>query len=201
MRSVTPHDLRGRCRRCLLPQALCLCGELRPVATRTEFVLLRHVRQAWKTSNTARLAPLALPRCALVDYGGAGAPFDDRVLAAPGTVLLFPDAAAPLAEPPRRVVVLDGSWSQARRMSQRLPALRTMPRLSLPPPAAGTSRLRRPPHPEGMSTLEAIAHVVAVLEGDAAAAPLFWLHDEHARRVRLSRGRRGVGRPRVSAMP
>jgi DTW domain-containing protein YfiP len=191
MRSRRPELLADRCPDCRLPSALCLCVDVPRVETRTRFLVLRHARQANKKSNTAHFAAMALAGATLVDYGDAGPRFDDAGLDAPGTVLLFPGGPTTPPEPrPARVVVVDGSWSQARRMVQRIPALRALPRLSLPGPAPGTRRLRRPPHPEGMSTLEAVAHAVALLEGEAAAAPLFALHAEHLRRVLVTRGRR-----------
>jgi DTW domain-containing protein YfiP len=86
-------------------------------------------------------------------------------------------------------VVLDGNWTQARRMYQRLPELRRLPGLALPPPAANTRRLRRSPHPYGMSTVEAIAGAIAVLEGEALARPLLALHELMIDRVLAARGR------------
>lgn len=191
MRSRTPADLRGRCPRCFLPSALCLCADIPVVRLETPFVIVRHVKQAWKTSNTARIAALALAGSELLDYGGEQGPFDDTPLVAPGTRLLFPgEPSAEAPAPPARVVVVDGSWSQARRMTQRLASLRTMPRLSLAPPSPQARRLRRAPRPEAMSTLEAVAHAVAQLAGEETARPLFWLHEEHRRRVQLTWGRR-----------
>ena len=88
-------------------------------------------------------------------------------------------------------MVLDGNWGQARRMVQRLPALRRMPGLALPPPPPNTRRLRRPPHPDGMSTLEAMAGAVALLEGEELAQQLYALHELMIDRVLESRGRIG----------
>ncbi len=165
---------RPRCDRCNLPPHLCLCAEIPRVETRTRFLLLQHAVESRKKSNTGRVAALALVNARLLTYGALDEALDTALLSEPGTWLLFPDGptAPPDAPPPRQLVVLDGSWSQARRMTQRLPALRTLPRLVLPPPAPGTLRLREPTHPSGMSTLEAIARAVAVLEGPEAAAAL-----------------------------
>ena len=192
MRSRTPEDLAGRCPRCFLPTSLCLCAEVPSVSTRTELLVIRHHKETLKSTNTARMAALALPRCRIVSYGAPGQPFDASVLEAPDTWLLFPDArqaAAPDAPPPARLVILDGSWGQARRMVQRVPALRQLPGLKLPPPLPDTRRLRRPPHPEGMSTLEAIAGALAHLEGAHVAGPLYALHEVMIDRVMMSRGR------------
>jgi DTW domain-containing protein YfiP len=192
MRSRTPEDLAGRCPRCFLPTYLCLCAEVPSIATRTELLVIRHHKETLKSTNTARMAALALPRCRIVSYGSPGQPFDTSVLEAPDTWLLFPDtqlATAPDATPPARLIVLDGSWGQARRMVQRVPALRRLPGLKLPPPLPDTRRLRRPPHPDGMSTLEAIAGALAHLEGEHVAGPLYALHEVMIDRVMMSRGR------------
>jgi DTW domain-containing protein len=197
MRSRTPEDLSGRCPRCYLPTRLCLCADIPRLDTRTEFLVIRHNKEKEKSTNTARMAALALTRCQVLTYGAPGAPFDASVLEAPGTWVLFPDAPPPPpdAPPPQRLVVLDGNWGQARRMMQRVPALRRLPGLSLPPPPAHTRRLRRPPHPEGMSTLEAMAGALALLEGPAQAQRLYALHERMIDRVLESRGRLGPDAP------
>ncbi|MFP2909017.1 tRNA-uridine aminocarboxypropyltransferase [Pyxidicoccus sp. 3LFB2] len=166
--------LRPRCHRCNLPSHLCLCAEIPRVETRTRILLLQHVMEIAKKSNTGRVASLALTNSRLLVYGSPAEAIDTAVLSEPGTWLLFPDGptAPPDAPAPRQLVVLDGSWSQTRRMTQRLPVLRTLPRLALPAPEPGMLRLRETTHPSGMSTLDAIARAVAVLEGPEASAPL-----------------------------
>ncbi|MCP3102334.1 DTW domain-containing protein [Myxococcus sp. K15C18031901] len=165
---------RPRCDRCNLPVHLCLCTEIPRVETRTRFLLVQHALEIRKKSNTGRVASLALANSALLTHGSPSDALDASLLSEPGTWLLFPDGpTAPVdAPPPRQLVVLDGSWSQARRMSQRLPVLRTLPRLVLPPLPPGLLRLREPTHPAGMSTLDAIARAVALLEGPETAEPL-----------------------------
>lgn len=191
MRSRTPPDLAGRCPRCYLPTRLCLCAQVPRLDTRTEFLVIRHNKEKEKSTNTVRVAALALVRCQVLTYGAPGERFDPSVLEGPGTWLLFPDTQAPepQAPPPQRLIVLDGNWGQARRMVQRLPVLRRMPGLALPPPPPNTRRLRRPPSPDGMSTLEAMAGAVALLEGEALAKQLYALHELMIDRVMESRGR------------
>ncbi|KFE67228.1 DTW domain protein [Hyalangium minutum] len=161
--------------------------------TRTEFLVIRHNKEKEKSTNTVRVAALALVRCQVLTYGAPGERFDASVLESPDTWLLFPDTQPPepQAPPPKRLIVLDGNWGQARRMVQRLPALRKMPGLALPPPPPNTRRLRRPPNPDGMSTLEAMAGAVALLEGEELARQLYALHELMIDRVMESRGRLG----------
>lgn len=184
----------GRCPACLLPLAACLCGQVPLVHTATRFEVIRHVREAGKASNSARVARLAMPSLRLHDYGAPGPRFDPAPLLGPGCALLFPpeeDGSSALADPTRvrSLIVLDGNWSQARRMARRIPGVFLLPRLALPPPDAERARLRRPPTTGGMATLEAIAAAVALLEGDAVAAPLFGLFDLLVARGLALRGR------------
>ncbi|MCY1022516.1 tRNA-uridine aminocarboxypropyltransferase [Pyxidicoccus sp. MSG2] len=176
---------RPRCQRCNLPEHLCLCEEIPRVETRTRFLLLQHVMEAGKKSNTGRVAALALANTRLLTYGSPAEALDTTLLTEPGTWLLYPDGptAPPDAPAPRQLVVLDASWSQARRMTQRHPALRLLPRLVLPPPEPGLLRLREPSHPSGLSTLDAVARAVALLEGPEAAAPLERLAALRVRRI------------------
>jgi DTW domain-containing protein YfiP len=187
MPEMSPRRSRfqPRCDRCNLPPHLCLCAEIPRVETRTRILLVQHVVESWKKSNTGRLAALALANSQLLTYGAQDESLDTVLLSEPGTWLLYPDGptAPPDAPPPRQLVVLDASWSQARRMTQRIAALRTLPRLVLPPPAPGTLRLRDSPHPSGRSTLEAIAHAVEMLEGPEVAAPLARLDALRVQRI------------------
>jgi DTW domain-containing protein YfiP len=93
----------------------------------------------------------------------------------------------PLAEPPTRIVVPDGTWSQARRMLQRLPALQALPRLALPGPPPGL-RLRRPHRGDGMSTLEAMAGALHALGRAQDAEALLALHAVAVERVMRLKG-------------
>jgi DTW domain-containing protein YfiP len=140
------------------------------VRTRVEVVFLRHASERDRLSNTGHWAALALEGSAVLEQGLPGAPLDGSALAAPGTWVLFPSPHPPPpgAPPPARLVVPDGTWPQARRMMQRVPELRALPRLPLPPPPPAP-RLRRP-MAGGMSTLEALAAALRELgEPDAAA--------------------------------
>ncbi|HOW57478.1 MAG TPA: DTW domain-containing protein, partial [Smithellaceae bacterium] len=83
---------------------------------------------------------------------------------------------------PERVVVLDATWQQARRLYSRIAVLRTLPRLVLPAPAQQRKRLRKQHRSDGMSTIEAVAAALAKLEGRETAEPLEKLYDEVVRR-------------------
>ncbi|MBI5547038.1 MAG: DTW domain-containing protein [Deltaproteobacteria bacterium] len=190
MRSATPEGFEGHCLRCLLRQEVCLCDRLPRVETAVRFVIVRHIVERLRTSNTGRLAALALPNSEILEYGDLE-PLDESRLSGPDTWLLYPvpsAAAAPQASPPKRLIVLDGTWRQSRKMFARLDPLRGMPCLALSPGDPSLVRLRRPPREDGMSTLEAIATAVAHLEGEEKARKLLELHDAHVQAVVTLRG-------------
>lgn len=192
MRSRTEDHLPGRCQRCWLKQALCLCERLPRVDLPFEVRLLRHVREGEKSTNTGRLVGLAISRCELFELDPSVGFPSEHARALEGAWLLFPDEpGAPGARPaelPGAVLVLDGTWRQTRRMLRKVPGLATLPRLALPPPVAAPSRLRYSPHPEHMSTLEAVAAAAALLGCSDRAETLRSLHHEFVRRVLLGRG-------------
>lgn len=192
MRASNPHNPHSRCPRCLLSRKICICPMVPQVQTQAEFLIVRHIREAERPSNTGRLAALALPNSRIISCGGGTRigmqPLDDEGLQKPGTWLLWPDGPAlqPKATelaPPDRVVVLDATWRQSRRLFSRTPALQALPRLALAAPPPGRNRLREQHRPDGMSTLEAVAAAVAQLEGTEAAEPLERLYDEVVRRT------------------
>lgn len=188
-RKGRPRPAGWRCEACLFPREACLCPEARRVALPFEVVIVRHASEWGRMTSTARWAALAVPGLRIVDHGLPGVALDLAALAAPGSALLYPSAAPPPAAPPARLVVPDGTWAQARRMVQRIPALRALPRLALPPPEGGV-RVRQG-QAGGMSTLEALAAAAAWYGAGEAAAALRALHAAGVARVLALVGRSG----------
>ncbi|HWU90069.1 MAG TPA: tRNA-uridine aminocarboxypropyltransferase [Kofleriaceae bacterium] len=168
---MAPDPGHERCERCLFQRRLCLCEAIPALPTRTRVVIVRHHLERWRSSNSGRLAHLALPNSALIDHGGAGGMA--ALPALDDAWLLFPEGEpmrAPPPVPPRQLVVLDATWSQARRMFRKLGALRGLPVLRLPDAPMPAARLRESPAPGRVSTIEAIARALRLLEGDDGAA-------------------------------
>ena len=192
MRSNRPRDENSHCPRCYQRRKICICPILPTVQTQAEFLILRHIYEAERPSNTGRLAALALPHSRIIPCGGGTriglAPVDDEFLRADGTWLLWPDGTGTKSNVsdltlPVRVVVIDATWQQARRLFSSMPALRALPRLILPAPIRSRDRLREQHRSDGMSTIEAVAAAVAKLEGVETAQPLEKLYDELVRRT------------------
>ncbi|HEY0252362.1 MAG TPA: tRNA-uridine aminocarboxypropyltransferase [Kofleriaceae bacterium] len=173
------------CPRCLFQH--CLCAEIPRLVNRTRVVVIRHHLEAHRSSNTARLAHLALENSTIVEHGGLTGPATLPDLS--GAWLLYP-LGEPTTEPPaalpEQLVVLYASWSQARRMYRKLPVIRRLPVLRLPDVGRVVTRMRESPEPGHVSTIEAIAAALRLLEGDAIATPLETLFDVAVARARAT---------------
>ena len=156
----------GRCLVCYMRAKYCICAHTPQVSTRLDVLIFRHCKENNKPSNTARLVELSLPRCTIVEYGGRGGLDLNRLASAKRPVLLFPsdhpNDMQPLPYVPQTLVVVDGSWPQARKFVNKLPQL---PRIHVHSITTKTARLRRSPTPDAMSTIEAVARAIDQLDG------------------------------------
>jgi DTW domain-containing protein YfiP len=152
--------------------------------------VLRHAFESFKSTNTARIAALALPSLSIVEYDPGTPPDIEALLAASEPAcLLFPGGEeTPPEVLPRTLVVLDGTWTQVRKMAHRNPALLKLPKLSLAPGGGAVRRLRVAPREGARSTLEAIADALELLEGPEVSRPLHALHERMVDRVLAARG-------------
>lgn len=191
MRSRTAPDFAGRCPECRLRLEYCICAEVPNIDPGRDFdiVVVRHALESLKSSNTARVAALALPCVRIVEYGGKDNPIDaEALVAAADACLLYPTSEPSTPESTNRLIVLDGNWTQARRMLLRMTPLHSLPRLSVAVPESTPTRTRRAPDPRQMSTIEAIAGALDALSLDGGDA-LRGVAELFASRVMQMRGR------------
>ncbi len=190
---------RSRCDRCRLREVLCICAEIPTLAIRGRVTILMHWREEKLSSNTAKLVALAVPRCEIRVRGAKDLPVqtDDLESADTRTLLLFPSpdsvelSAELLQTDPRPVhlIVPDGSWNQAKKVANREPHLRRLTRVRLPPGPPSKYFLREAPHPESLSTLEAIARALGITEGHPVQAQLETIFELMVERTLWSRGK------------
>ena len=180
----------SECPRCGKPNALCVCRGIEPLDNRIALLILQHPQEQDRELGTARLTLLHLKHAALKIglswpslANALGQPVDAKRWAVlylgPASAASLPrereltllDAkGAPLAEQDRAlreiegVIVLDGSWSQAKTLWWRNPWVLKCRRLVLNPTQPSRyGRLRREPRREGLSTLEAAGLALARL--------------------------------------
>lgn len=169
------------CYRCFWPKQLCWCPSLVPMPTATRLVFLMHPKEyKEEKAGTGRLTHLCLPNSEL--HMGKG--YDEHeavqsVLNDPRNycVLLYPGVIATnLSEPAqvpgftaglkqRRLVVilLDATWSGARKMLRLSPSLQRLPRIMFTPAAPSRYIIKQQPQEGCLSTLEAVHELLTVL--------------------------------------
>jgi len=191
--STHPKPPRGSCKRCARPLSHCLCEHVCAVSNGTRVLILQHPDEARHPLNTARLALLGLKHAELW-VGESFPQLDARLREADRALLLFPDTKeAPVAgtrspdprkpscpdlqqprspdplqpdSAPRHVLLIvpDGTWRKAGRIVNANPALQSLPRLSLQTNQASRYIVRKASKPDALSTIEAIACALELLE-------------------------------------
>ncbi len=170
---VTPRPVCARCRRA---KAVCYCSKLTELQTKTRVVILQHPRERDKAIGTARMATLCLPSSELLvgvrwgEHPGLAKALSDPTRP---PALLFPGPGARdvLADPPSSpitLIVVDGTWSQAKNLVRDNPVLKSLPRYAFAAPEPSEYRIRKEPSIEVVSTIEALMHALGALEGDPA---------------------------------
>jgi len=169
----------GRCPACYMRQEHCLCELVPTINNKTFLTVVMHHRETYKTTNTARLACMALQNSEIILRGLIGQPPKlEHLLSSERqpVFLTLSDQARTLtpeyvselqkksAGKSFHLVVPDGNWRQASRMGKREPILKQIPWVKLSPGPLSRYRLRYEHDAAGLSTLEAIARAFTALE-------------------------------------
>jgi len=159
-----------RCQACRLHEIDCACALLPRLRSDTTVVLYVHSHELYRPSNTGWLVARVLSGARLVVHGSGERSGWHEDPASPAMVL-HPDGRELTDADRGRLLVPDGSWSQARRMLHRLPALRGGELVRLPNSraAAGDADLswRRAPQVGHVCTYEAVARALGIIESAA----------------------------------
>jgi DTW domain-containing protein YfiP len=168
-----------------------VCGTFEPIRTRIGLLVLQHPQEQDKDLGTARLAARHLENT--VFKVGLSWPSLEKALGRPADpkrwailylgsmqpddfppdqgIVVLDKKGVPLADQERAladidgVVVLDGTWSQAKALWWRNAWMLKGKRIALRPPRPSLyGKLRREPRREALSTLEAAGYLLARLE-------------------------------------
>lgn len=162
-------EFRDVCLRCRRPRRVCWCDAVTAVPSRTRVVFIQHPREFRVPVSTCRMAHLSLPNSELhVALSAKGSSALEAVCRRPDVAVLFPaddaaDADA-LVTPPSTLIVVDGTWSNARKVVMNCPLLSALPRVAFLPEAPSRYRIRAEPDDDFVSTIEATAIVLEKLE-------------------------------------
>lgn len=184
-RSLKPFLARGsrmpRCPSCRVPFGHCLCAWRPRVQSESGICLLMHDIEPLKPSNTGWLVADVVADTAA--FGWSRTAVDERLLALLDDPQWLPCVVFPgeYAEPERVVsevprlegrrplfILLDATWTEARKMFRKSPYLDALPVLSLKPEQLSRYRLRRSRRGDHLCTAE-VAALCLELAGDQRA--------------------------------
>jgi DTW domain-containing protein len=189
---VAPTSATSDCPHCRKPTPLCVCADVQPIESRIELLVLQHPQEQDRALGTARLMAMHFEG-AVVKIGLSWPSLSKalgRTVADPtrwAVLYLGSAKAADLGtmeevvainrkgemEKNQRavlsgiegIVLLDGTWSQAKALWWRNPWMLKCQRLILGPAQPSRyGKLRREPRRDGLSTIEAAALVLSRLE-------------------------------------
>jgi DTW domain-containing protein YfiP len=180
------------CPHCLKPPTLCVCEAVEPIDNKIMLVILQHPQEQDRLLGTARLTALHFKK-SLLKIGLSwpslskivGQQVDPQRWAilylgsvkageiAPGRDVVAIDRKGQAEKDQdealrhiQGVVLLDGTWSQAKALWWRNPWMLKCRRVVLAPRAPSRyGNLRREPRSDGLSTIEAAAMLISRLEG------------------------------------
>ena len=198
----------GRCYACFRPPGHCFCAAIPRIDNRTRILLLQHVGERSHPFNTARIVSRALRNCQLIaDHnrrlGSRHLPIQSDA------GLLYPGAQAsaltelPLGGGPSQLVIIDGTWHQARTILRDVPQLQGLPCYRLSPSSPGQYRIRREPDAQSLSTVEATVAALRELEPETTGLDqlLSAFHQMVENQLRHAAGHASWRRKKASESP
>lgn len=176
-----------KCDKCQKHRTLCVCSAILPHTTRTHVLILQHPQEPDHEIGSALLTHLALPNSTLkiglswrnlsailssqtinparwaVLYLGSGVKGE---VATQETLQFVSQKGTPVAAPEalEGIIVLDGTWSQAKALWWRNAWLLKLRRVILNPKHKSLYKeLRKEPRKECLSTIESVAEILEAL--------------------------------------
>ncbi|MGL5164286.1 MAG: tRNA-uridine aminocarboxypropyltransferase [Afipia sp.] len=186
-----PEEIE-ECPRCGKPLPLCICDSVEPIANRIELLILQHPQEQDRALGTARLTAqhfqnathkigLSWPSLSkalgrsvdpldwAILYLGSAKVADlatERDVVAINKKGELEDNQRAILKDIEGVVLLDGTWSQAKALWWRNAWMLKCRRIILGPARPSLyGKLRKEPRSDGLSTIEAAGMVLAKLEG------------------------------------
>jgi DTW domain-containing protein YfiP len=167
----------NRCEKCRMIDTHCICDQLIGQNSATNVSILMHYRERITTTNTGRIAHYLLNNSEIHIRGLAQQPLQEEDVLKPEytPLFLFPSEHSVFLTEELltslggkiQLIVPDGSWRQAKRVGKREGFLKNVLHVKLPDTSNGIFFLRRKVMDEGISTIEAIARALGIIESQA----------------------------------
>lgn len=195
---IRQRKTKTPCLRCGLNSVLCICELIPVLSLKTRVLLVIHTRELKRTTNTGKLALEALVNSAMKIRGIKDQPLDlsDQLMPEYESLLYYPSEDAVILNQsfmksitkPVQLIVPDGSWRQASKVHIRHSEIGHLQRVMINAENTARHHLRAETTSYGMSTLEAIAKALGVIEGAEVEALLTALYQAKLRNTLIGRG-------------
>ncbi|MCC6137656.1 MAG: DTW domain-containing protein [Bdellovibrionaceae bacterium] len=186
------------CQICYLHKDRCICALIPNLNLATRVCLVIHAKELKRTTNTGRLGLKALINSEMRIRGDdrEGLDLSDLISSKYKTVMLYPsDEAVELDAVfmsqqtlPLQLIVPDGNWRQASKVHYRHKELSSVQRVRLKSTTPMSAHMRLETVPDGMATLEAMAHALAAIEGAEVGEALLNLYKAKLEQTLIGRG-------------
>ncbi len=188
-RSTRPYKARGanvaRCVGCMLVEPLCICNESKKKKTKAAFLLVMYDDEVLKPSNTGRLiADIVEDTYAYLWSRTSPEPAMLELIKDPKwqPFIIFPAQYAAkerlvskveVAKDKRPLFILiDGTWSEAKKIFRKSDWLDLYPVLSVVAPPASKYKVRAAAGLDQLATAEVAAHILHMAKETEAALHL-----------------------------
>lgn len=186
------------CPGCSLHKERCICAFIPGLNLATKVTLIVHSKELKRTTNSGTLALKGLINSEIQIRGQGTTPLDlthtlsDKYR----TFLFYPSNDAveldeklvAESELPIQLIVPDGNWRQASKVHYRHTEISHIPRVMIKKPNQAQHHLRAETTEFGMSTLEAIALALGVIEGPEVESKLLVLYQKKLEQTLAGRG-------------
>ena len=171
---------RTPCPRCARILGLCLCRRITPIEIKPRILILMHPKEYSKTTGTARIVHQSIRHSRILRGYGQDFDSDPRIL----TLLSDPNARVMLLYPgadslnlgsctdeelqeriPRDgkqlyLLIVDGTWSTAKRMIRTSSVLSKLPKISFQVHQTSRFQFKKQPKDFCLSTVEAVSLLI-----------------------------------------
>ncbi|ASM49728.1 hypothetical protein PESP_a1640 [Pseudoalteromonas espejiana DSM 9414] len=177
---------RQLCERCQFTPSTCICRAVSHINNKIRVIILQHPSEEKIAKNTAKLVNLSLTGCQIVKGENNNDFAILKSLPLESTVLLYPNGKAINLDEKAKsaeinnithLIVIDGTWKKAYKILQLTTLLNQFKTVSFKQLPTNRYAIRKAPRADSLSTLEAVAHSLFLIE-QLNPAPLYNLLDE-----------------------